>query len=119
MSNIIRIISSYTLVEIMLKKLPFELMVWLGALLFLAFTTTSVSSHSSLCPLDNLGFSWCPGCGLGRSIRSVLHGDFILSFSQHWFGIPALIILLYRIIQLLNNFLLNLNKTVPTWKETH
>jgi hypothetical protein len=100
----------------MRKKLPFELIVWSGALLFLAFTETSVSSHSSLCPLDNLGFSWCPGCGLGRSIRYILHGDFILSFSQHWFGIPALTILLYRIIQLLNNFLLNLDKTVPTWK---
>jgi hypothetical protein len=93
----------------MLKKLPLELMVWTGALLFLAFTETSGSSHSSLCPLDNLGFSWCPGCGLGRSIRYMLHGDPVLSFGQHWFGIPALTILIYRIMQLLNYFLLNLD----------
>ncbi|SDM25307.1 Protein of unknown function [Daejeonella rubra] len=95
----------------MLKKLPVELIVWLGALLFLTFTETSGSSHSSLCPLDNLGFSWCPGCGLGRSIRYMLHGDPVLSFGQHWFGIPALMILIYRIMQLLNNFLLNLDIT--------
>jgi hypothetical protein len=101
--------------ELMRKKLPFELIFWLGSLLFLAFTKTSVYSHFSLCPLNNLGIKWCPGCGLGRSIRSILHGNLILSFSQHWFGIPALFILIYRIIQLFNNFLLNLNKTITTW----
>lgn len=92
----------------MLKKIPIELMVWTGALLFLACTKTSGMSHSSLCPLQLLGFDWCPGCGLGRSIRYMLHGDPIRSFGQHWFGIPALFILIYRIIHLLNNFLINL-----------
>jgi hypothetical protein len=38
----------------------------------------------------------------------MLHGDPIRSFGQHWFGIPALFILIYRIIHLLNNFLINL-----------
>jgi hypothetical protein len=94
----------------MLKKTPLELMVWTGALLFLAFTETSGFSHSSLCPLDILGIAWCPGCGLGRSIRYLLQGDPMRSFGQHWFGIPALIILIYRIMQLLNYFLINLDK---------
>ncbi|MFA5244014.1 MAG: DUF2752 domain-containing protein [Pedobacter sp.] len=86
----------------MLKILPSELFFWLGALLFLALTRTG-SGHYSLCPIDNIGFSWCPGCGLGRSIRYFFQGEFRTSFSQHWFGIPAAFILIYRIIQLINN----------------
>ncbi len=96
----------------MLKKIPLELLVWTGALLFLAFTKTSGISHASLCPLDILGLDWCPGCGLGRSMRYMLQGDPLGSFNQHWFGIPALIILIYRIIQLLNNFIINLDKPI-------
>jgi ribose/xylose/arabinose/galactoside ABC-type transport system permease subunit len=91
----------------LILNLPLELIIWMSALLFLVFTA-SRSAHSSLCPLDNLGFNWCPGCGLGRSIRYLLHGEFNLSFENHWFGIPASIILFYRIIQLFKIFLLNL-----------
>lgn len=87
--------------------LPFELTAWLGSILFLAFTAQS-STHFSLCPLDNLGLNWCPGCGLGRSIRFLLHGELLLSLEHHWFGIPAFLILMHRIMQLLINFRLNL-----------
>jgi hypothetical protein len=85
----------------MLVKWPFELVVWLGGLLILAFSYP-VSGHFSLCPLANVGILWCPGCGIGRSISYLFHGEIILSFKHHWFGIPALIILMYRIWQLLN-----------------
>ncbi|WP_374166920.1 DUF2752 domain-containing protein [Arcticibacter sp. MXS-1] len=44
-----------------------------------------------------LGFRWCPGCGLGRSIACVLHGEVTRSFDYHWFGIPALAVLIHRI----------------------
>lgn len=91
----------------MLKNWPVELVVWLGALLFLAFSRAG-TSHYSLCPLDTLGLSWCPGCGLGRSIRYLLHAEIGLSLDQHWFGIPALFILIHRIMQLLKKFILNL-----------
>lgn len=91
----------------MLKIIPIELCFLLGALLFLALTPTG-SAHYSLCPIDNIGFSWCPGCGLGRSLRYLLHADLRSSLDHHWFGIPALLILIYRILQLLNIFQLNL-----------
>ena len=94
-----------------LMILPLELIAWIGAILFLAFTTAG-SAHSSLCPLDNFDFKWCPGCGLGRSIRFLLHGEFSLSLEHHWFGIPAFMILIHRIMQLFNIFLLNLK--LPT-----
>jgi len=86
----------------MLKILPLELFFWLGALLFLALTRSG-SVHYSLCPIDNMGMNWCPGCGLGRSIRYFFQGEFQASFSQHWFGIPAALILIYRVIELTDN----------------
>ncbi|WP_305364882.1 DUF2752 domain-containing protein [Daejeonella sp.] len=97
----------------LMMGLPLELIAWISAILFLAFTVSG-SAHSSLCPLDNLGFKWCPGCGLGRSIRFLLHGEFRLSIEHHWFGIPAFLILFYRILQLLKIFLLNLRLLTRT-----
>ncbi|MGX5688422.1 DUF2752 domain-containing protein [Arcticibacter tournemirensis] len=77
----------------------FELSVWVFALIALAFVNPA-SHHYTLCPLANLGFSWCPGCGLGRSIACILHGNFGLSFEYHWFGVPATLFLLHRTWQL-------------------
>ncbi|MGV3684167.1 MAG: DUF2752 domain-containing protein [Daejeonella sp.] len=92
----------------MFAKWPLELIIWSGALIFFGLSYPQRVHHFTLCPLENLGFSWCPGCGLGRSVSYLLHGEFSLSFKQHWFGIPAFGILICRILQLLNKFLLNL-----------
>lgn len=83
----------------MAQKFPFELLVWLTALIGLAFSNPALH-HYTFCPLSNLGIAWCPGCGLGRSVSSLFHLDLIGSFKYHWFGIPALFILLNRIWQL-------------------
>lgn len=82
-----------------IKNIPVELCFWLVALMLLA-TANPHDHHFTLCPLANLGLSWCPGCGLGRSITSIFHGEIQESFAQHWFGIPALILISYRILQL-------------------
>ncbi|WP_238387634.1 DUF2752 domain-containing protein [Pararcticibacter amylolyticus] len=50
-----------------------------------------------MCPLASLGITWCPGCGLGRAIACIFHGDFLQSFKFHWFGIPAIVFLSFRI----------------------
>lgn len=81
------------------KSFPVELFFWLLALVLLA-TANPHEHHFSLCPLANLGFNWCPGCGLGRSITALFHGDIAASFAQHWLGIPAVILIGYRIYQL-------------------
>lgn len=86
------------------KRLPFELIFWITALLLLA--TANVHDHGAgyhftLCPLANIGFTWCPGCGIGRSIAYLLQGNFEESFKQHWFGVPALLILSSRILTLI------------------
>ncbi|WP_432711787.1 DUF2752 domain-containing protein [Pedobacter sp.] len=59
------------------------------------------AAHLTICPLANMGFNCCPGCGMGRSIIALLHGNLSLSLKLHWFGIPALMILSYRILVLM------------------
>jgi hypothetical protein len=75
----------------------FELCFWLAALVALAFADPNNQSHFSLCPFKLLGITWCPGCGLGHSISFLFHGDVKSSLHAHWLGIPALIVISYRI----------------------
>ncbi len=82
-----------------LKQFPLELFFWSLALVLLA-TSTLWAHHFTLCPLANWGFDWCPGCGIGRAITALFHGDLATSFKQHWFGVPALVLILRRIYQL-------------------
>ena len=87
-----------------LSHISLELVFWILALVLLA-TATPVElgqvHHFTLCPLANMGFDWCPGCGIGRSITQLFHGNVSASIGQHWFGIPALAIILYRIVVLI------------------
>lgn len=85
---------------IRLRYISVELIFWVAAIIALAMANPQ-EHHFTLCPLANLGFDWCPGCGLGRSISALLKGDIYASFNYHWFGIPALLIIIYRIYQLL------------------
>jgi len=83
-----------------LSHTPVELLFWVAALLMLAIAEPELHSqahHFTICPLANLGISWCPGCGIGRSITQLLHGNFEESFAHHWFGVPALIIISTRV----------------------
>lgn len=87
-----------------IKRIPLEIIIWLGAML-LIYNLEWNEDSTSLCPIHGLGFKWCPGCGLGRSIHLIMHGQFQSSFQMHWMGIPVLLVLSYRIIQLSINFL--------------
>jgi hypothetical protein len=78
----------------------FELFFWVAALVALAFTNPAGPVHFSLCPLKAMGFTWCPGCGLGHSISWLFRGDIRNSFHAHWLGIPALCLILHRIYTL-------------------
>jgi hypothetical protein len=87
-----------------MKNFPLELIFWVMALMLLA-TADPHAHHFTLCPLANLGITWCPGCGLGRSISALFHGDISASFGFHWFGIPALLLIAHRIYQLSKNLI--------------
>ena len=80
-----------------IKSFPIEITFWVLALVLLA-TANPHEHHFTLCPLANLGIDWCPGCGIGRSICQFLHGNVAESWRYHWFGIPALLIISYRIL---------------------
>jgi len=82
-----------------LKKIPWEAVTWTLALITLAVYSPS-ENHITLCPLANLGFDFCPGCGLGRSIAFLFHGDIRHSFEAHPLGIFAVIVLSFRIVKL-------------------
>ncbi len=88
--------------KIFLKTFPLEGYLWLAALLILAILNIE-STHVTLCPFNNLGIGFCPGCGLGRSIHYFIRLDFTGSFSAHPFGGVAFLVLLYRIFLLAKN----------------
>lgn len=83
----------------MLKRFPFEALFWLTSLAVLAMLDTD-TSHFSICPLKNIGFDFCPGCGLGTAISLLFHGRLQDSFSAHPLGVFTAIVLSYRIIDL-------------------
>lgn len=80
-----------------------ELLIWIAALLYLGFINFNGAIHFTFCPLKNLGFDFCPGCGLGLSIHYLLRLEFVKSFQTHPLGIAGFIILLHRIFVLVKN----------------
>lgn len=80
-------------------KSNLELVIWITALVCLYFLNVD---GQSLCIFRFAGISWCPGCGLGHAIHAALHFQFVASFNEHPFGIPALLIIAHRIFQLIS-----------------
>jgi len=80
-----------------------EAFIWIGALISLAFLNPENEQYYSFCVFRNLGFKYCPGCGLGHSISYFFRGDLQNSFYAHPLGIIAVIILVSRIIQVFKN----------------
>ncbi len=77
-------------------RFPPEALFWFLALGALASSNPEADVHYTVCPVALMGFEFCPGCGLGRSISAIFHGNLMLSWEFHWFGGPALVIILYR-----------------------
>lgn len=87
----------------LLQGFPTELIFWIGSLVAILLIEPYAETHFSLCPLDQLGFSWCPGCGLGRSMNLLAKGDFQASWSMHPLAMLAYIVIFSRIWQLIKN----------------
>lgn len=85
------------------SEIPLEAIMWIAALVFLLLINPYGEQHYTLCPFSNLGIDFCPGCGIGRSIALIFHGDIIHSFKMHPLGLFALIIISLRIYKLLKN----------------
>jgi len=81
-----------------IRTFPFEPVIWSAGLLALALITPG-AGHFTVCPLALSGITWCPGCGLGASVSHLLHGNLAASLDAHILGVPAVVILVHRIIQ--------------------
>ena len=93
-----------------LKHFPFEAIIWIGSLVALGFTSIH-HDHFTICPFALIGFEWCPGCGLGRSISLFFHGEILDSLKVHPVGIFAVIVLSFRIISLIKQYIKNYGKS--------
>lgn len=87
----------------MLRQFPLELVFWIGSLIAILLLDVNAGSHLSLCPLDQLGFDWCPGCGLGRSMNLLARGEIQASWSMHPLAMLAYVVIFSRIWQLIKN----------------
>lgn len=88
-----------------------EAFIWIAALIYLAFINPYSTGHINLCAFNLVGIESCPGCGIGRSISSIFHGDILHSFEMHPLGMFALLIIGLRIVSIFyKNY--KLNKTL-------
>ncbi|CAN5596596.1 hypothetical protein BH11BAC2_BH11BAC2_05160 [soil metagenome] len=85
-------------------KLSPECYCWILALTYLAIIHPA-EEHFSLCFFHLMGFTWCPGCGIGHSISYIFHGNFNAAWNAHPMGFVAIPVLGYRIIQLIGGAL--------------
>jgi hypothetical protein len=81
------------------RKINIELIAWPLALILLYFMNLGKDA-GSLCLLKNLGFPFCPGCGLGHGIHYFLHGQWAAAIRHHWLSPLIVVVLLYRTMQL-------------------
>ncbi|MBC9931574.1 DUF2752 domain-containing protein [Chitinophaga qingshengii] len=81
------------------RKVNLELLAWPAGLLCL-FLLDPAAGQSSLCLFKQAGIPFCPGCGLGHGIHFLLHGHWQEAIQHHWLSPVAVLILMYRIIQL-------------------
>ena len=86
-----------------IRIFPLELVFWIGALIGILFIDPYGAQHFTLCPLENLGFHWCPGCGLGRSMSLLARGEIQASWSMHPLAMLAFGVILHRIWTLIKN----------------
>ena len=78
-----------------------EAFIWLAVLISMMLSRPVTEGHLTLCPLALMGFDWCPGCGVGRSMILALHGQISASISMHPLGLVALAVLAERIYEIL------------------
>lgn len=86
-----------------IRVIDIESLIWLTAFLYLALINPYEPKHFTLCLFRLVGIENCPGCGLGKSISMIFHGDFVGSLKSHPLGIPALILIVGRIYKLIRN----------------
>ncbi len=102
-NNKIKIDSSNFMMKKILHYIDLEAVIWIAGFIYLASINPYSTNHFKLCPFDAVGIDFCPGCGLGKSISYIFHGEFYLSLMQHPLGIFAIVVLVARVIKLIKS----------------
>ncbi|MDZ7660273.1 DUF2752 domain-containing protein [Fodinibius sp.] len=90
----------------------FEIAAFSVGLLLLALMDPKTASGPGLCLLENLGFQYCPGDGLGHSISFIIRGEFDNALEANILGPFALIVLSGRVFYLFSKNYLNHNNKI-------
>jgi len=80
-----------------------------GVLLAMALINPYEHTHT-LCLFENLGITFCPGEGFGRSVALLVRGEWLESFQMHPLGIPGATIILHRIYSIFKR-----NQSIKLW----
>jgi hypothetical protein len=99
----------------LINKLGIDTVVWTAGLAGLTLVDPYITQSFTICPFHNLGLPFCPGCGLGRSIAFLYHGDLVESFQAHPLGIIVFAFLVYRIAKAVLQFIHHLKRR-PKWQ---
>jgi len=81
-----------------------EWVILLTGLVLMAFLNP-YSTETSWCLIDLLGFSYCPGAGLGHSIAFLFRGEIINSLEANLIGPIAVVVLSLRVINIWKNLI--------------
>lgn len=85
------------------RGVPREAVIWVVGLTAMAAADPTAPPLIDLCLFDAVGVSFCPGCGLGHAIAWLARGDVVASVQAHPLGLPAIGVLLYRIVYLVRH----------------
>ena len=92
-----------------------EAAIWVVALIILALGNPESDFHFTIFwPYYVWGIK-SPGFGLGHSISYLFRGDVISAIEMHILGIPAVVIILWRVVTLQLK-LFKLNRSNPSWQ---
>lgn len=86
-----------------MRAVPLEAVFWIVGLAAMATMNPEATHLFSLCPLDAIGVSFCPGCGLGHAIAYLARGHLVESVQAHPLGIPAVLILVVHVGRLVRH----------------
>lgn len=75
-----------------------EAAIWTLGLVVLGMWGGDLHGHLTICLPTMLGLDACMGCGIGHAAGLALRGDLAGSWQAHPLGMPAVVILLARIV---------------------
>jgi len=71
--------------------------IWITGLIAVCLADPTQKSAIELCFFKIIGFSGCPGYGLGHALGFLARGELMLAINSHWMSPAVAVILVTRI----------------------